>query len=178
MDELARPITPPDMGPKTLFGHDDPALLFHLLLSIYFENKDAPRFAGGIWWVGEPRSPVRVLLLWHVPSVGPFVIGFVASGVVVLHRLHAVLAEFVAVGCVLAVAAAGAARLGLLAVAADLPAVLTRASGLGFGAGGFFVVVSGAHACMVPRRCPHVNFHARTFCNNNAPRSGALWAMG
>lgn len=46
-------------------------------------------------------------------------------------------------------AADAAAGLGLLAVAADLPAVLTRASGLGFGAGGFFVVVSGAHANIV-----------------------------
>jgi hypothetical protein len=44
-------------------------------------------------------------------------------------------------------AADAAARLGLLAVSGDLPAVLTRASGLG--AGGFFVVVSGAHAGMI-----------------------------
>jgi len=47
-------------------------------------------------------------------------------------------------------AADAAAGLGLLAVSADLPAVLTRARGLGFGASGFFVVVSGAHACIIP----------------------------
>jgi len=41
-----------------------------------------------------------------------------------------------------------------LAVPGDLPAVLTRASGLGFGAGGFFVVVSGAHAYIVTHN-PH-----------------------
>ena len=46
------------------------------------------------------------------------------------------------------------------------------------GAGGFSrVVLSGAHAGMIPRRCPPVNVHARTFFNNTAgpPRGPAGW---
>ena len=49
------------------------------------------------------------------------------------------------------------------------------------GARGFSrVVLSGAHACMIPRRCPLVNAHARTFFNNTAgPSKGpAVWLVG
>jgi len=55
---LARPITPRHMGPKSVLGRIPPP-----------NNKDAPRFAGGIWgWeVSTPHVP---------PSRGP-------------HRAHA-----------------------------------------------------------------------------------------
>jgi len=96
------------------------------------------------------------------------------------HILHAHDAQRTVLGSANAIvhvvsAADAAARLGLLAVAADLPAVLTRASGLGFGAGGFFVVVSGAHAHIVTHQATHCKSHGRNFFNNTAgpPQRGA-----
>jgi len=108
------------------------------------------------------------------------IIAFVAHGALVrvradvsAHILHAHDAQRTVLGSANAIvhvvsAANAAAGLGLLAVSGDLPAVLTRASGLGFGAGGFFVVVSGAHAGMIPHQAAHCNLHGRNFFNNTA----------
>jgi len=87
------------------------------------------RASEGLW--GGLGLPVRVLILGHIPPVGPLIVGLVASRVVVFHRLHAVLAQVVVVGRVLAVAA-------------------TRVAGLG--AGGFFVGGAVEHARSIAHR--------------------------
>lgn len=115
------------MGPKSLFGHAQTTL------SNLFENNMPPAKRGAWGLRGGLGLPVRVLILGHIPPVGSLIVRLVARGqilnrVVVFHRLHAVLAQVVAVGRVLAVAA-------------------TRAAGLG--AGGFFAVAGGAHAHMI-----------------------------
>ena len=132
------------MGPKSLVGH------YQINISI---NKDAHPFGVGIWGAG--RLALRMLL-----PVG-VVVAFVAHRTLMrvradvsAHVLHAHDAQRTVLGSANVIvhvvsAADAAAGLGLLAVSGDLPAVLTRASGLGFGAGGFFVVVSGAHANIV-----------------------------
>jgi len=54
---------------------------------------------------------------------------------------------------------AGDAHVLRLAVPGDLPAVFPRASGLGFGAGGFFDVGGAVHACSIslrPAECKRV----------------------
>jgi hypothetical protein len=57
---------------------------------------------------------------------------------------------------------------------------VVRAANAAAGAGGFSrVVLSGAHAGMIPRRCPPVNVHARTFFNNTAgPFEGPAGWLG
>ena len=133
------------MGPKSLLGHTPRAYPLSLIInSLLIKMPPASRGAsGGLGLVLPTFLPVGILIaLVRVRAD------------VSAHILHAHDAQRTVLGSANVIvhvvsAADAAAGLGLLAVSADLPAVLTRASGLGFGAGGFFVVVSGAHAYIV-----------------------------
>ena len=58
------------MGPKLLLGHIPPTLY-----PPPSNNKDAPRFAGGIWWAGGLLAPVPVpvgVLVWRLRVLNAF----------------------------------------------------------------------------------------------------------
>jgi len=114
------------MGPIILFGHRFPSTFN------YFNNKDAPRFAGGIWWAG--RLALRMLLpVWVV-------IAFVAHGALVRVRADV---------CANIVHAHDAQRTVL--GSANVIVHVISAANAAAGAGGFSrVVLSGAHAGMIP----------------------------